>query len=77
MKKFICGGSFRSKVVEKNNEYKIVKLSDNTEIKLLRSSSFTKADKPSLRKIFISPPKLPVTCDSKRISLEPSKEVNL
>lgn len=75
MKKFICGGSFRSKLVEKNDDYKVVRLADNTEIKLLRSASMTKADRA--RKIFILPPKVPLhsSAVSKRVSLDSSTQV--
>lgn len=76
MKKFICGGSFRSKLVEKNDDFKVVKLSSNTEIKLLRSSSLTKPERSSFRKIFVLPPKTPdMNAANKRVFLEPSKEV--
>ncbi|KAF7271404.1 hypothetical protein GWI33_015759 [Rhynchophorus ferrugineus] len=75
MKKFICGGSFRSKLVEKNDDYKVVRLADNTEIKLLRSASMTKADRA--RKIFVLPPKVPLQHSSgvsKRVSLDSSTQ---
>ncbi|XP_050306767.1 ras-associated and pleckstrin homology domains-containing protein 1 [Anthonomus grandis grandis] len=75
MKKFICGGSFRSKVIEKNDQFKIVKLSDNTEIKLLRSLSLTKADKS--RKIFVLPPKVPHSVEARKVVLESASNKGL
>lgn len=51
-----CGGSFRSKTVERNDEYKIVRVND-TQIKILRSVSLSKADRP--QRIFVTPPKVP------------------
>lgn len=38
-----CGGSFRCKTVDKNDQYKLVKL-NGSHIKILRSSSVGKAD---------------------------------
>ncbi|KAK4880612.1 hypothetical protein RN001_008758 [Aquatica leii] len=68
-----CGGSFRSKTIEENDEYKIVKV-NNTQIKLLRSKSFTSTfSRPAGgRKIFITPLK---TTDEtpKRIHLGPER----
>ncbi|XP_066142250.1 ras-associated and pleckstrin homology domains-containing protein 1 isoform X3 [Euwallacea fornicatus] len=73
MKRFICRGSFRSsKVVDKNEDNKVVKLSDTPEIQLVRSSSFTKTERSSFRKIFVS--KLPDATVSRRISLESANE---
>lgn len=51
-----CGGSFRAKTIDQNDQYRIVKI-DNTHIKILRSTSFSKADRP--QRIFVLPPKVP------------------
>ena len=57
--KMFCGGSFKCKTVEKNDEYKLVKM-NNRHIKIFRSSSVSKTDKPQgLIRHFILPPKLP------------------
>lgn len=67
-----CGGSFRSKTIEQNDEYKVVKV-NNTQIKILRSHSFASApSKTQGRKIFILPPKLPNEI-SRRILLASEK----
>nr|XP_015835974.1 PREDICTED: amyloid beta A4 precursor protein-binding family B member 1-interacting protein isoform X1 [Tribolium castaneum] len=55
-----CGGSFRTKTLEKNDEYKIVTM-NNSQIKIFRSLSLSKADRP--RRIFVLPPKVPMGLD--------------
>ena len=62
-----CGGSFRAKTVEKNDEYKLVRVGAN-EIKLLRSASFSRCEKPT-RKSFTMPEKI-VETGPKRFSLQ-------
>lgn len=57
-----CGGSFRSKTIEKNDDYYVVSLNDRT-IKIKRSASLNKADQYDnrllMRKRRILPPKVP------------------
>lgn len=63
-----CGGSFRSKTIEENDEYRLVKVND-TEIKILRSASLNQADRPSGRKIFAVSPRVPGN-GAKRVSFK-------
>lgn len=53
-----CGGSFKAKTIERNDEYKVVRI-NNTDIKITRSMSLNKTDRPQGRKIFVMPPKIP------------------
>lgn len=67
-----CGGSLRSKTIEENDEYKIVKV-NNTHIKIFRSNSFISSPSKSAgRKIFVVPPK-PLKDTPKRICFAPEK----
>ncbi|CAG9823638.1 unnamed protein product [Phaedon cochleariae] len=53
-----CGGSFRSKILETNDEYRRVQVNERT-VKIMRSSSLNAGDRP-LRRVFVLPPKVPV-----------------
>lgn len=51
-----CGGSFRAKVIDQNDEYKVVSV-NNTKIKIFRSKSFANgACKSQKSRVYISPP---------------------
>ncbi|XP_031343223.1 ras-associated and pleckstrin homology domains-containing protein 1-like isoform X2 [Photinus pyralis] len=69
-----CGGSFRSKTIEENDEYRIVTV-NNTQIKLLRSKSFTTTFTRPVggRKIFAAPLKVQNESTTKRVCLSPER----
>lgn len=60
-KKF-CTGSFRSKTIEKNDDFRIVKI-NNMEIRIMRSMSLTKAERN--RRINSMPPHISEPIDAR------------
>ncbi|KAG5885473.1 hypothetical protein JTB14_025348 [Gonioctena quinquepunctata] len=69
-----CGGSFRSKTIEKNDEYHCVKVNDRI-VKIMRTASLSAADRSSGRRIFVLPPKVPL--DANKIYFKPHLVSNL
>lgn len=67
-----CGGSFRCKLGDRNDQYRLVRR-DSVQIRVLRSASLNHADGFG-RRVFAVPDKVPENAATARICLEKNPE---